>query len=89
MKAVITGIKKSSIGFVFPGQGSQFVGMGQEWAERFPTAREAFEEADSILGMALSELCWRGPEDSSLLEGIWFPYAINRRRLLVAALYRT
>lgn len=52
-----------AVGFVFPGQGSQYVGMGQAWAESFSTAREAFAEADSILGMALSELCWQGPEE--------------------------
>ena len=52
-----------AVGFVFPGQGSQYVGMGQAWAESFPAAREAFAEADSILGMALSELCWQGPEE--------------------------
>ncbi len=52
-----------ALGFVFPGQGSQYVGMGQEWAESFPVARETYEEADSTLGFSLSELCWRGPED--------------------------
>lgn len=48
--------------FVFPGQGSQFVGMGKELAQASPAARQAFEEADSILGFALSALCWDGPE---------------------------
>jgi [acyl-carrier-protein] S-malonyltransferase len=52
-----------AVGFVFPGQGSQYVGMGQEWAESFAAAREAFEEADSTLGFALSKLCWQGPEE--------------------------
>jgi [acyl-carrier-protein] S-malonyltransferase len=54
---------QDAIGFVFPGQGSQFVGMGQDWAADFPAAREAFEEADSTLGFSLSELCWQGPEE--------------------------
>ncbi|MDQ2691000.1 MAG: ACP S-malonyltransferase [Chloroflexota bacterium] len=47
--------------FVFPGQGSQAVGMGQELAETYPVARETFDEADSILGIPLSKLMWEGP----------------------------
>ncbi|TAK13644.1 MAG: [acyl-carrier-protein] S-malonyltransferase [Anaerolineae bacterium] len=50
--------------FVFPGQGSQKVGMGKELAAQFPPAREAFEQADSILGRSLSSLSWGGPEES-------------------------
>jgi [acyl-carrier-protein] S-malonyltransferase len=49
--------------WVFPGQGSQKVGMGRAWAERHPEARAAFEEADDRLGFALSTLCWEGPEE--------------------------
>ncbi len=48
-------------GLLFPGQGSQHVGMGQGLAERFPAARETFEEADDTLGFALSRLAWEGP----------------------------
>jgi [acyl-carrier-protein] S-malonyltransferase len=48
--------------FVFPGQGSQAVGMGKALAEAYPPARETFAEADSILGFPLSKLCWEGPE---------------------------
>ncbi len=48
--------------FVFPGQGSQFVGMGRELAQASPAARQAFEEADEYLGFKLSTLCWEGPE---------------------------
>jgi [acyl-carrier-protein] S-malonyltransferase len=48
--------------FVFPGQGSQFVGMGRELAQASPAARRAFEEADEYLGFKLSTLCWEGPE---------------------------
>jgi [acyl-carrier-protein] S-malonyltransferase len=49
--------------FVFPGQGSQVVGMGKALADSHPAARRLFEEADSILGFSLSKLCWEGPED--------------------------
>lgn len=49
--------------FVFPGQGSQKVGMGRAWAEAHAEARETFEEADRILGFELSRLCWEGPEE--------------------------
>jgi [acyl-carrier-protein] S-malonyltransferase len=48
--------------FVFPGQGSQAVGMGKELAAAYPVARQMFEEADSILGFAFSKLLWEGPE---------------------------
>lgn len=49
------------LALLLPGQGSQFVGMGHDLAEAFPAARELYEEADDILGVRLSELCWRGP----------------------------
>ncbi|MCC6612122.1 MAG: ACP S-malonyltransferase [Anaerolineae bacterium] len=55
-------INWSQTAFVFPGQGSQVVGMGKDVAEAYPVAREAFEEADSVLGYALSSLCFDGPE---------------------------
>jgi [acyl-carrier-protein] S-malonyltransferase len=47
--------------FVFPGQGSQAVGMGRELAETYPIARQIFDEADSILGLSISRLMWEGP----------------------------
>ena len=53
-----------SVGLLFPGQGSQHVGMGEALAGRFPEAREAFEEADDTLGFGLSRLAWEGPIDA-------------------------
>lgn len=50
------------IALVFPGQGSQFVGMGRDLAERHELARRTFEEADEALGFALSRVCWEGPD---------------------------
>ncbi|MBN2469892.1 MAG: ACP S-malonyltransferase [Anaerolineae bacterium] len=47
---------------LFPGQGSQEIGMGADLAARYPAARTAFEEADALLGFPLSRLCWEGPE---------------------------
>jgi [acyl-carrier-protein] S-malonyltransferase len=48
---------------LFPGQGAQFEGMGRDWCAAFSAARETFEEADRVLGFALSEACWsRGEE---------------------------
>jgi len=52
----------STSAFIFPGQGSQKVGMGKELAAAYPEARAVFEEGDETLGLALSQLCWEGPE---------------------------
>jgi len=53
----------SDIAFLFPGQGSQAVGMGKALADTWPAARQAFEEADDALGFAISKLCFEGPEE--------------------------
>jgi len=49
--------------FIFPGQGSQAVGMGKELAETYPSAKRFFDEADALLGFSLSQLMWDGPAD--------------------------
>jgi len=49
--------------FLFPGQGSQAVGMGKDLAAQYPTAKALFDEADSILGFSLSQLIWEGNAD--------------------------
>lgn len=51
------------VAFVFPGQGSQYVGMGKEVAEHYPVARKVFETADRILAQNLTETCFEGPEE--------------------------
>ena len=53
----------SLIAFIFPGQGSQYAGMGKDLAENFAIARDAFAEADDALGFHLSRLCFDGPEE--------------------------
>ena len=52
----------SKTAFIFPGQGSQYSGMGKELADAYPVARHLFEEADDALGFKLSELCFSGSE---------------------------
>ena len=52
---------------LFPGQGSQRVGMGRDLAVKFDVAKRTYEEADDVLGFALSQLCWDGPEDDLTL----------------------
>jgi len=52
-----------NLAFLFPGQGSQAVGMGREFFDNFAVARQTFEEADEALGFAISELCFNGPEE--------------------------
>jgi [acyl-carrier-protein] S-malonyltransferase len=56
-----------SIAFIFPGQGSQAVGMGAELAKSYPAARAVFDEVDAALGQNLSKLMWEGPESELTL----------------------
>ena len=49
--------------FVFPGQGSQYPGMGKELADKYPAARAVFEEADRVLGFSISQMCFSGTEE--------------------------
>jgi [acyl-carrier-protein] S-malonyltransferase len=63
----------SKIALIFPGQGSQIVGMGKDLSEKYPVARQTFEEADEALGYKLSKLCFEGPEDQLRLTEITQP----------------
>jgi [acyl-carrier-protein] S-malonyltransferase len=57
------------VAFVFPGQGSHYVGMGKELCEHYPVAAQAFQEAEQALGFSLAQLCFYGPEtDLQLTE---------------------
>jgi [acyl-carrier-protein] S-malonyltransferase len=62
-----------TIAFLFPGQGSQAVGMGKDLAERYPVARQTFDEADEALGYKLSQLCFEGPEDQLRMTEVTQP----------------
>jgi [acyl-carrier-protein] S-malonyltransferase len=72
------------LAFLFPGQGSQAVGMGKDLCTRFALARQVFTEADQVLGFALSELCFNGPLDELTLTANTQPallvtsYALTR-----------
>ncbi len=52
------------LALIFPGQGSQYVGMGRDLYQRYPEARALFDEADELLGLGLSKLCFEGPEEN-------------------------
>jgi len=73
----------SKIAFIFPGQGSQTVGMGKELFDKSPIARQTFEEADDALGYKLSQVCFAGPEEQLRLTEITQPAILT---ISVAAL---
>jgi [acyl-carrier-protein] S-malonyltransferase len=79
----------SKTAFLFPGQGSQSVGMGRDLATAFPIARQTFEEANDALGFDLAELCFRGPEEQLRLteftQPAIFTVSVAALRVLAAA----
>lgn len=74
------------IAFVFPGQGSQFVGMGQALCEQSEAARHIFEQADEALGFSLSGLCFEGPEEELKLTANTQPAILTASIAVMAAL---
>src|ERR1700680_3126442 len=65
--------RPQSAALLFPGQGSQSVGMGKELVEQYPAARRTFDEADEALGYKLSQLCFEGPEEKLRMTEITQP----------------
>jgi [acyl-carrier-protein] S-malonyltransferase len=79
----------SKTAFLFPGQGSQSVGMGRDLAAAFPIARQTFDEANEALGFDLAELCFSGPEEQLRLteftQPAIFTVSVAALRVLAAA----
>ncbi|HEX9297698.1 MAG TPA: ACP S-malonyltransferase, partial [Polyangiaceae bacterium] len=74
------------IAWCFPGQGSQYVSMGKELAERFRSAREVFERADQALGAKISTICFEGPEAELTLTRNTQPAIVTASLAALAAL---
>jgi len=72
--------------FIFPGQGSQHPGMGRDLAERFPAARQVFEEADEALGFSLSQLCFEGTAEQLQLTENTQPAILTASAAALAAM---
>src|SRR3989442_3435937 len=66
-------VKSPRAALVFPGQGSQTVGMGKAFHDAEPAARAVFERADAVLGFALSRVCFEGPEETLRLTAVTQP----------------
>lgn len=75
------------IAWVFPGQGAQKVSMGQDVCERYASARTVFQSADQQLGMALSQLCFEGPEAELTLTANTQPAILTTSTALLAAIW--
>jgi len=72
---------------LFPGQGSQRVGMGRDLAQAFPAARRVYDEADDVLGFPLSRLCFDGPEDELTLTQYAQPAILTTSIAVFSALF--
>jgi len=75
--------------FLFPGQGAQYVGMGKDLAEAYPEARALYDQADAILGFALSEICFEGPEERLTATDISQPAILVTSLAALAAMRTT
>ena len=76
----------STTAFLFPGQGSQAVGMGKDLADAYPIAKETFEEADDVMGVALSQMMFEGPEealgDTAITQPAMYVHSVALLRVL-------